>query len=91
MNNDKKPSAPDLGEGLPVKELRFSRPNGIETPINQDHVSKIITGKQWDSDVVVTFYPRIRHHQVVVTRGEGEAFTRRVFMVHESWCTWLVP
>lgn len=90
MSNDKKPTAQmDLGDGIPVRELRFSRPNGVETMVDGSYVSKIITGKQWEGQSVVTFYPRIRHHQVVYTRGEGEHLQRLVFYLHESWCEWL--
>lgn len=91
MSNDKKtaPSTPDLGEGIPVRELRFSRPNGVETPIDGNHVSKIVTGEQWNGSSVVTYYPRIRHHQIAWTRGEGDTAQRKVFYLPESWCTWL--
>jgi hypothetical protein len=90
VSDKKTPPKPDDGRvGIPVKELRFSRPNGVEIPVDV-HANGLrwkqtgcVTAGSKDGDKTeIEFQPWCRRYRVSRTLKTGGAFT---FSIHESW------
>lgn len=94
MTNEpnKRPAGDPARTPIPVEELRFCRPNGLEVPIPSTHggrlsqVNSITAGKQPERDAVVAiaFLPWMRRYRVVFYPSPKEAPI--VFSLPESWC-----
>jgi len=79
---------------IPVRELRFSRPTGLEIPVPGPHgglhsmVNSIRAGKQPGSEATfeVSYLPWLRCHRVTWRPNAKEP--AKEFHVPESWATW---
>lgn len=86
---DKKKLALELGEGIPLKELRFKAPGagtGVDLP-GKTGANAVRAGDGSEGSYELTYFPRSRHHRVVFT-PRGEPRTVRTVFVHETWCSW---
>lgn len=74
------------GETIPVLELRFNRPGGVDIP-GKTGANGVRSGAgiEREGDYELAYVPRMRHHRIAYRKrgGGGE----RVVFVHETWCS----
>lgn len=97
--------ASEAREGFPVRELRFSSPQGREVPLPGSHGGNVSqrhflkTGAEGESFVEIEYRPWTRHHHVVWwPNGKPEAEDAKTgrkrgepvaFNIPEAWALWV--
>lgn len=76
----------DIGETIPVKELRFKDPHGVGMP-GKNGAHALRAGKGQEGDYQIDYAPRMRHHRVIFQPFHKEKPSQTVF-VPEAWCAW---
>lgn len=99
-HQNEKPAQPKAEPGrfpIPVRELRFCRPNGLEVPLPSPHgarlsmVNSITAGQQPMSDAMVelSFLPWMRCYRVAYTPSPDTKVAPTSFYIPESWALWI--
>lgn len=87
--NQNKPPKPEERTGIRVKGLRFSRPSGLELPVDMSGtelrykmVNHLTAGENGEGTTEIELQPWCRRYRVTRTLKDKRTFA---YSIHESW------